>query len=310
MKKKHVEEQFQLDQLNPAKRKTVDEDPAFKKFWDICLEKSPKKERNQITPFFSQYSEWTWKTAKFLDESHTFLKDVPLIVVLRHWVEGAIQHPATEERGALEIKKLLEHDLIPLSTPKGALLTLDDVRALGHQDIIENIRCIESWTHAEKERLVNYYVRFSCDLARYTFNYVLPGFDPDRRFAEAKSVPYDVFYTFIQFLSSRDALISQLLYFGAPSMDEALSLKTKAIDGKKHNVQFAEEIVRLPKHLVQDLLLHAKQNTNPKGLVFSNLRGEEVERAHLNQSFARASERMPSDVKITPASLLRFANSS
>jgi hypothetical protein len=308
--KKHIEEKFQLDQLDPKKRREMDEDPVFKSFWTVCLEKSPKRERKQLTSFFSRYAEWTWETAKRFDEFHSFLKDVPLVVALRHWIEGAIQNPSMGEQAVSELKKLLEYDLIPLSSSKGELLSLGDVRFLGHQDIIENIRCVEAWTHLEKERLVNYYVRFSCDLARYTFDYVLPGFDPDRKIGEIKSIPYEVFYTFIQFLSARDALISKFLYFGAPSIDEVLSLKVKAVDKKKHSIQFDEKGIVFPKHLIQDLFQHAKENANPKGLVFSNLRGEAVERAHLNQSFARASDKMPKSVKITPASLLRFAGES
>ena len=304
--KKHIEEKFQLDQLDPKKRRGIDEEPAFKSFWKVCLEKSPKKEQRQMAPFLSQYAERTWEAAKQFDEFHSFLKNVPLVVALRHWVEGVIQNPSVGEQGISEIKKLLEYDLIPLSSSKGEPLTLEDVRSFGHQDIIENIRCVEGWTHSEKERLVNYYVRFSCDLARYTFDYVLPGFDPDRKIAESKSIPYEVFCTFIQFLSDRDALLSKLLYFGAPSIDEVLSLKVKAIDKKKRSIQFDEKEISFPKHLIQDLFLHAKENVSSKGLVFSNLRGEAVERAHLNQSFARASEKMPKDVKITPASLLRF----
>ena len=308
MKKKHIEEKFQLDQLDPKKRRGIDEDPVFKSFWKVCLEKSPKQEQKQMTPFLSQYAEWTWETAKRFDEFHSFLKSVPLVVALRHWVEGVIQNPSVGEQGVSEIKKLLEHDLIPLSSSRGDPLTLEDIRSVGHQEIIENIRCIEAWTHSEKERLVNYYVRFSCDLARYTFDYVLPGFDPDRKLAETKSIPYEVFYTFIQFLSDRDALICQLLYFGAPSIDEVLSLKVKAIDKKKYAIQFDDKEVSFPKHLIHDLSHHAKENANPKELVFSNLRGEAVERAHLNQSFARASDKLPKDVKITPASLVRFNN--
>jgi hypothetical protein len=305
MKDKHVEEKFLQEQLDPGKRsRSFDKDPVFMDFWRICQEKSAKIKK--MDSFSSQYAEWTWNIAKTFDEFHSFLKDVPLVVVLKHWVEGAINNPMAGTKAVFDLQRLLEHDLISLSLPNGAPVTLYDMQFRGHQEVIEEIRCVPFWTQAEKEALVRRYVGFSCDLARYTFNYVLPGFDPDRIYAESRLIPYEVFYSFIQFLSERDALIAKVLYFGSPSMEATLSLKVDAIDKKYSSIHFAEKMHSFPKHLIQDLLVHAQKSPNRKKLVFVNLRGEEVERAHLNQSFARASEKMPQGVKITPASLLRF----
>jgi hypothetical protein len=312
MKEKHVETRLQEDQLDPHKRiGSLEKEPSFMNFWQVCMEKSAKvKDLKEIAPLFSEYTERTWNVRKVFNEFHAFLKDVPLVIALRHWVEGVISDPSIGEKGVAEIKKLLECDLIPLKTSKGLPITLYDVRMSGHQDIIENIRSIRAWTQAEKDLLVNRYIRFSCDLARYTFDYVLSGCDLDRRHAESRLIPYEIFYSFIQYLSKRDALLAKVLYFGAPSMEEVLSLKTKAIDEKRCSIKFNEKSEKFPKHLIQELLLHVQENPNAKGLVFANAKGETVERAHLNQSFARASERMPEGVKITPGSLLRFHNTS
>jgi hypothetical protein len=309
MKNRHIEATLQGDQLDPSKRaRFFDQDPVFKSFWEICLEKSGKtKDLKKVSSVLSEYTETTWNIRKTFDEFHVFLKDVPLVIALRHWVEGVVTDSLIGKRGISEIKKLLEHDLIPLSLPNGSLVTLRDVAYRGHQSIIEDIRCVQVWTQTEKENLVFYYIRFSRDLAKYTFDYVSPGYDPDRKITETRQIPYEVFYFFIQFLSERDALLSKLLYFGAPSMEGVLSLKSSAIDQHKCSISFEEKEVWFPKHIIQSLLLYAKENENPRGLVFSNLRGEEVERAHLNQSFARASERMPQKRKITPGSLLRFS---
>ena len=312
MKEKHVETRLQEDQLDPHKRiGSLEKEPSFISFWQVCMEKSSKvKDLKQIVPLFSEYTEQTWNIRKIFNEFHAFLKDIPLVIALRHWVEGVINDPSVGEKGVAEIKKLLEYDLIPLNSSKGLPVTLYDIRMAGHQDIIENIRSIRAWTQAEKDMLVNCYIRFSCDLARYTFDYVLAGFDPDRKYAESRLIPYEIFYSFIQYLSKRDALLAKLLYFGAPSMEEVLSLKIKAIDEKSCSIEFNEKSEKFPKHLIQDLLVHVQENPNVKGLVFANGKGEQVERAHLNQSFARACERMPEGIKITPGSLLRFNNVS
>ncbi len=312
MKERHVETRLQEDQLDPHKRVgSLEKESSFISFWQVCMEKSSEvKDLKQIVPLLSEYTERTWDVRKVFNEFHAFLKDISFVIALRHWVEGVIRDPSVGEKGVAEIKKLLECDLIPLKSSKGLLITLYDVRVTGHQDIIENIRSIRAWTQAEKDVLVNRYIRFSCDLARYTFDYVLAGFDPDRKHAESRLIPYDIFYSFIQYLSKRDGLLAKLLYFGAPSMEEVLSLKTKAIDEKKCCIAFNEQSEKFPKHLIQDLLLHIQENPNSKELVFANGKGEQVERAHLNQSFARACERMPEGVKITPGSLLRFHNAS
>jgi len=306
MKEKHVEGRFKEEQLNPDKRiVSTDRRSLFSTFWQSCMEKSSKaKDKDKFTQMLSQYTEKTWEFQNAFNDFHDFLKNIPFVVVIGHWVEGVIVDKQIGENYLKGMKRLLDHDLIPLTSVKGTPLTLSDLRLAGHQETIENIRCVQLWTQAEKDDLVQCYVRFSCDLARYTFDYVPAGYDLDRKLTASRQIPYEVFYSFIQYLSKRDALLSKLLYFGAPSIDEVLSLQVKAIDKKTAHIKFSEPC-QFPKHLILELLAHAKESPNSKGLVFANLRGEQVERAHLNQSFARASERMPENVKITPASLVR-----
>ncbi len=308
MKEKHVEAKLQEDRLDPHIREVpLERDPVFMSFWQTCIEKSSKsKDLDKLSPLLSKYTEWTWNMQNTFKEFHAFLKDIPLVVVIRHWVEGVISDKQMGEKYLKGMERLLTQDLIPLKSKTGTAILLSDVRAKGHQETIENIRCVQSWTQAEKEELVQCYVKFSCDLAKYTFDYVPAGYDPDRRVASSRLISYEVFCSFIQYLSKRDALLASVLYFGAPSMEEVLSLKIKAIDKERSCIQFNEKTELFPKRLVQDLLSYAQEHSNPTELLFANLRGEQVDRAHLNQSFARASERMPQGVKITPGSLLRF----
>jgi hypothetical protein len=202
------------------------------------------------------------------------------------------------------MEALIEKKLIPLVDADGNNVTLEKLRQEGHQEIIENIRCVSDWTPFEKEEILQCYIQFSHSLARYTFEYVPAGFDPDRRRAQTRIVKYEYFFDFVQQLSERDALIAKVLYFGATSIDETIALKKSALDEKSFTIQFDEKKVVFPKHLIKDLALHVKDKTANQ-LLFTNVRGAEVERAHLNQSFARACERIPRGIKITPGSLLR-----
>ncbi len=308
MKETHVELQFKEELLKPLNRLCGNrKDEPFTSFWKICVEKSGKgKSLDDYSNMLSEYAEKTWSFHNAFKEFHEFLKSIPLIVALRHWIEGAMQDHLTAEKSLLCMQRLLVCDLIVLNHPSGTAITLFDMRARGHQDIVNNIRCVQTWTQSEKEEIVQCYIRFSCDLAKYTFNYLPEGYDPDRKLTNSRLISYEVFYSFIQHLSKRDALLSKVLYFGAPTLDEVLLLQIQFIDKERCSIQFKEKTEVFPKHLIQDLVSYAQDNTNPKGFVFANLRGEPVERAHLNQSFARASKKLPQDVKITPGSLLRF----
>lgn len=311
MKKKQMEDALQSDQSDPQKARRVENGLAFKSFWKVCLEKSlGARDVERLTPLLVLYTTKTREAKERFEEFQSFLKDVPLSLALQDWIEGVLNNHSLGEKAAINFARLLQFDVLSLKSEKGKLLTLGDLHLGGvktHLKVVENIRCVPQWTQVEKDSLVSLYVRFSCDLASLTFDYVLPICDPDKRWAESKLVSYDVFYSFIPFLSERDALISKVLYFGAPSIDEVLSLGVRAIDAEKKSICFESSSVCFPRHMILDLMEHIQSNPNAKGLVFFNVRGEQVERAHLNQSFARASERMPKGVKITPGNLLKFS---
>ncbi len=92
-----------------------------------------------------------------------------------------------------------------------------------------------------------------------------------------KKVKYEAFLDFVQKLPARDALIAKLLYFGAPSMDSVLSLKKDAVHAEKSSISFPERDVVFPKHLIKDLCLHMENRKKESDLVFTNVRGAEVE---------------------------------
>ena len=99
------------------------------------------------------------------------------------------------------------------------------------------------------------------------------------------------------------ALIAKLLYFGAPTMDEVLNLRVSQVDLKKGIVKFNKFSVRYPKHVMLDLKGYLTKKDKEE-LIFVNLRGEMVERTHLNNCFNRASRKISSSKRITPKMLL------
>ncbi len=300
MKNLYLDDPLMLDQEEVQKNSAL-----FDSFWESCKKQIPKERLRSIEELLDKYTEETRKIRKSFQEFHSiFLTDMPVAVALAHWTQTILNDPMWRDKYVKGMETLIEKKLIPLVDAEGENMTLEKLREQGHQQIIENIRCVREWTPFEKEELVQCYVQFSHSLARFTFDYVPAGFDPDRRRAQQRIVKYEYFFDFVQQLSDRDALIAKVLYFGAPSIDQTIVLKKVALDEKNFAVQFEERKVVFPKHLIYDLALHVKEKSRDQ-LMFTNVRGAEVERAHLNQSFARACERIPRGIKITPGSLLR-----
>jgi len=77
-------------------------------------------------------------------------------------------------------------------------------------------RCLKGVRTSEKEDLVESYL----SLSNSTLGYIYPAYDPDRQKAINKSIRYEWFIEFVQKFSERDALITKLIYFGGPSMEE------------------------------------------------------------------------------------------
>jgi len=97
--------------------------------------------------------------------------------------------------------------------------------------------------------------------------------------------------------------MAKLLYFGAPTMDEVLNLRVSQVDLKKGMVRFNKFSVRYPKHVMLELKGYLTKKDKAE-LIFVNLRGEIVERTHLNNCFNRASRKISSTKRITPKMLL------
>lgn len=274
---------------------------ATKVFFDKWSEKACFDKNQRLEERVNDYSETLEKMKSSFSRFGTFLKQIPMLIAIVYWIKEETNLGENIEKYMRSIDALLQNNILFLKK-NGKTFTLADLKEQTHQEIIENIRCIDSLSLLEKEELVECYLRFSSSLERATFNFISKGFDPDRQRVIGKEIKYEVFLDFVQNLPPRDALIAKLLYFGAPSIDELLNLRCRLVYNSK--IIFNGNPVSFPKHLflnVKEYLINKKD----KELVFTNLRGAIIERSHLNQSFARASNKCKS-FKITPGLLLKI----
>ena len=237
-----------------------------------------------------------------------FLQGIPILSAIKAWLEGKLSDPQSMQRYFDIMTMLFQKNLIPLVDNRGKLITLEYFIEHGHQAILEDIRSITEWTMIEKEEIVQCYVAFTQSLARISHNLVPSGVDPDRERVRQKAVSYEVFIDFIPHLSERDALIAKLMYFGDLSIDEVINLQKSALEKNTFSLKLTHGKVFLPRHLFLELCAFIQSSEKSQKLAFTNVRGAQVDRAHLNQTFSRASERSVKKEKITPGSLLKLKN--
>lgn len=284
----------------------------FNSFWNAVYEKIPltKSQKNTLQ---KQPTEFRLKTREFdtqATEYRAYSKTVAVSSAIRAWLEETLADAHWKERYATSFAQLYKKNLIPFFDANGGLVTLEYFESYGHQDILEAIRCVSDWSLLEKEEIVRVYVEFSQSLARQTRGIIPDGFDPDRERVRHKAVKYEAFIDFVNHLSERDALIAKLLYFGAMTIEEVIALGPKAVNANSCSIIVGGTSTDYPKHLILDILTYIGKKEKAQKILFSNVRGEHVERAHLNQSFARACEKMSKKTKITPGSLLKLEHES
>jgi integrase len=227
---------------------------------------------------------------------------IPIGAEIEHWL-----HQENLQRQALQYETYMLHlidiGLLRITQDNGEVRSLNDINTEEHQWIIENIRCIPMLNIAEKEKTVEAYILFSQHLSRITCGLIMQGEDPDFQRTIKKVVLYKKFIQFVQLLPERDALIAKLLYFGAPTVEETLNLKVKQIEENEHLVKFKKLSVKYPKHIISELKNFTKDKKQ-NDLIFINIKGEKVERTHLNNCFNRACSKFPKKERITPKMLL------
>src|ERR1700730_4172137 len=73
-----------------------------------------------------------------------FLQKIPILSVIKAWLEGKLTDPQWKERYFDNISQLFQNSLIPLIDSQGKLITLEYFIEHGHQAILENIRAIQT----------------------------------------------------------------------------------------------------------------------------------------------------------------------
>ena len=280
----------------------------FNLFWRAFIDqiaKSPaQKKALQEQP--SQFRMKSQELMEQVNEYRQFLTTVSIASAIGAWIEERLADANWKERYANSIAKLNKKSILPLHNTKGDFVTLDYFIEHGHQDMLEAIRCVPDWSPLEKEEIVRVYIQFTQSLAHCTQGLVPYALDPDRERVRNKAIKYEAFIDFVTHLSERDALMAKVLYFGATSIEDVITLTSEAINTKNSSIILGSTPTNYPQHVILDLLAYIKKKPKAQKILFTNLRGELVERPHLNQSFARACEKMAKKEKITPGSLLKL----
>lgn len=273
-------------------------------FWEEYLKRTA---RNASSSTPQQYEKIMLQGKKQLEGAikafRLKLSEIPLGAEIANWLERIDLPKEFISQYMDSILNLIDLKLLSLTNKQGQLRTLNDISPNDHQSIIEEIRCSSKLSTPEKEKAVEAYILFSQHLSDATCGLIMQGEDPDVQRTIKKVVWYKEFIKFVQLLPERDALIAKLLYFGAPTMDEVLSLRVDQIDSRKGLVKFKKFSVKYPKHVMLELKNSLSQKKK-EDLIFTNLRGQQIERTHLNNCFNRAARKLDGNTRITPKMLL------
>ncbi len=254
-------------------------------FLDSLITQS--KDLDQLEKNLKQFEE---KKNAFVEKLHGFR----LITLVTFWLKK--NHDQEELISNFEL--LIREKLIP-----GLNQKLEFFVRLKIIHLYENIRSLEKYSEIKKEQLCESLAKFLTFLQELFFGSVSFSPDPIHLLTKNKKVSHKQFLEFIESLSERDQLIARVLYYGEPTLEEALEITQDKILIKKSAIQFRKDAVPYPKHVIQRLRQMA-QGKASKELVFTNHKGKQIERSHLNNCFERASQRSSIKDRITPRDLL------
>lgn len=235
---------------------------------------------------------------KIRKSQHNKLLKLPLNLSLIHWLKN-IDKESSIKKHSKNLMTLIEEKLLPAPSEALEILVKKNIK-----NIYERIRSHKKFTALEREDLCNTFQEFLNHLERLLEGSVSFSSDPIQILTQNKKVPHTQFLRFIEPLSDRDQLIAKVLYYGEPTLEETLELTHDKILFKQSAIKFRKELIPYPKHIIQELK-EVTKNKTAKGLVFTNQKGKQIERPHLNNCFERASQRLGLNEKVTPKDLLK-----
>ena len=228
----------------------------------------------------------------------------PLCSVIQQWLSKEITSAFGQE--IIEaFETFYKNQIFPLKGSSGHIFNVDDLRALGHSEIIERIRCIPALRLGERENMINVYMHFAKFLSHLTFGSVPLAIDPDREKTKKRILPLERFWSFCLHLSERDSLVASIMYYTGYQLNDVLNLKVGDIQSKIDTILFNTMVVQIPRHTILRLRSFLLDK-NECDLLFTNRKGEDVNRSHVLLAFRRASKKIgcsDNDI-ITPRSLI------
>lgn len=234
---------------------------------------------------------------KIRESHHNKLLKLPLNLLFIHWLKN-LNKKSFIKKHSKNLMTLIEEKLIPASSAALETLVKKNVK-----NIYEKIRSDRKFTTLEKEGLCNTFQEFLNHLEVLLKGSVNFSADPIQILTQNKKVSHVQFLRFIEPLSDRDQLIAKVLYYGEPALEETLELTHDKILFKQSAIQFRKEVTPYPWHVIQELK-EISENKMAKDLVFTNQKGKQIERPHLNNCFERASQKLNGKARITPKDLL------
>lgn len=270
-------------------------------FLDAC-NKQHKLNIKALEIFRETYCKRISEAGEFFSRFRTDIEQIPFELAIENWLDKHALVAGIED--ACEIFEfLVSQSVIRLEDPAGQILTIGDQAMIGHHRYLEEIRCLDKVSLRKRERIVSIYLQFSSYLAKATLGLVSFQPDPDRIKVEKKSVSYDEFMDFVQYLPERDALMAYLMYFDEPSMTEVIDLKASQVDVNHCLITFGQHQAIYPKYIIKRLQNFMGQK-KPEELVFQNRSNEAVNRSRIYRSFKTASLKMTPPQELTPTRLL------
>lgn len=118
-----------------------------------------------------------------------------------------------------------------------------------------------------------------------------------------KVLPIEDLEKLVSFLGYRDSTIAFLLYLGAPSLDEVLSLKISHITQNEDKIEYPSAVTFIPPRLMEIIVEKFLESKSEEDFVFLNRTGGKVNRSRVYKSFTIASEKA-NIKKIGPAELI------
>lgn len=245
--------------------------PGFKKF---CLELYPKKDKALLHTDIDSFSTATNTIAAHFEKFFQKISDLPLLSVIVFWSENLTKDKSHAAKNANLMQQLITHGFIGIKDTRGQPWTLKHMVSIGHDSIIDAIRCNEVWTIEKTEEYVQFYIDFVNWLSEKTFSYVPQAIDPDLKKTKQRKIPHSEFIAICRQLKERERVIAELLYFGGERMlEEIIALKIEDI--KDDYINMKNGPVQYPRHVFKKLISYL--NGRKKGYVFIDKKGNKID---------------------------------